>query len=167
MSAENDVSRRGFIAGAVAAAGGLALLAKQGGALASTGSAHAGQGAAGLGAQDAGLDGEVASVDRLSSVEPQLFLFDLDHAVACLNVAASANFTCPTRAITGDSVRLAHEVFASGNAPEVVAGASSYADFILLSGTAAEHGYRVLEESAQGPLVSWKLARWRRPTSSG
>jgi hypothetical protein len=135
MSADGAYSRRGFIAGAVAAGSGLALLS--------------------------------TPVDMTSAGQPQLFLFDAERADACRNVAGNAAHSCEARAIVGDRVRFALDLFAAARAPDVVAGVSTYADFILLSGTAAEHGYRVLEESAQGPLVSWRIARLRRPTSSG
>jgi hypothetical protein len=98
---------------------------------------------------------------------PQLFLFDPEHADLCRSLAGSTAPSCEARAIVGDRVRFALDLFASERAPTVVAGVSTYADFILLTGTAAEHGYRVLEELPQGSLVSWKIARLRRPTSSG
>jgi hypothetical protein len=125
---------------------------------------------------------EAASVDIMAAGEPRLFLFDPEHADACRDIAINGNLasaravagratsgtqSCEARAIVGDRVRFALDLFAAANPPAVVVGVSTYADFILLSGTAAEHGYRVLEESAQGSLVSWKIARLRRSTSSG
>jgi hypothetical protein len=142
MSTDRSVSRRRFIAGAVAAGGGLALVAKQGSAFASTPAV------------------ETAPVGKF-------FLFDPEHADACRNIAGSAALSCANRAIAGDRVRFAADLFASESAPQVIAGASTYADFILLSGSAAEQGYRVLDESPRGALISWKLARLRRPISSG
>jgi hypothetical protein len=89
---------------------------------------------------------------RLASTEPQLLI--LDSAVA--DVAQIAG--CRTIAITGDRVRFGREVFASG-APEIIGGLTTYADYIMLSGCAAEAGYRVISERTQGRLVRWKIAR--------
>lgn len=153
MSFDREFSRRGFIVGVAAAGGGLMILPKQAGAFAEV---------VQVGARSAGEG--IASIDMTSAGEPELFLFDEDHADACRNRAAQS---CEARAIVGDRVRFALDLFAAESAPAVVAGASTYSDFILLSGTAAEHGYRVLEESAQGSLVSWTIARLRPSTSCG
>jgi len=136
VSAEH--SRREFVVGALAAAGGLILFA-----------------------------GQQNAVAALSSTQPELLVFDPEHADACRAVADNAAAQeCTTRAVVGDRVRFAMELLSAPNAPLVVAGLTSYADFILLSGCAAEHGYRVVSETARGPLTSWKVVR-RRTTYSG
>jgi hypothetical protein len=63
-------------------------------------------------------------------------------------------------AISGDPVRFARGVFGP-NAPEIVGGLTSYADFLVLTGCAAEAGYRVLSERTEGALIRWKVARLR------
>jgi len=184
MSAKDELSRRGFIAGAVAAGGGFALLATQVGALAGT--VHSGAGTVEVSAFGEGA----ASVDMAPPVrEPGLFLFggsdgrgehnsvrgrDFDSdfgsdstlGAKCRAIADERGLKCASLPITGDRVRFATELFAP-DAPEVIAGASTYADFIVLTGTAAEHGYRVIEESPRGALTVWKIARPVRPISSG
>jgi hypothetical protein len=140
-------SRRGFIAGALAMGGGLVLLSNQ-----------------------------RTAFGALSTAEPQLLLFDPQRADACRSVAGGAGHGCAIRPIAGDRVRFAREILASPDCPEIVSGLTNFADFILLSGCAAEHGYRVLSERVQpapanenagGVLVSWKIARMRRATSFG
>jgi hypothetical protein len=69
-------------------------------------------------------------------------------------------------------VRFARNLLSSASAPDVFAGLSGYADFILLSGCAAEAGYRLLvertqpaavDDTAHGALVYWIAARRRVP----
>jgi len=145
MSSDNGISRRGFIAVAAAAGGALALVAKQVGTI----------------AKAAPVEEAAASVDTTSVGEPQLFLFDGDNSATCRAVS------CATLAITGDRVRFARGLFPAGGAPEIIGGVSTYADFILLTGCAEEHGYRVIETRATGTLVEWKIVRPRRATSFG
>lgn len=61
-------------------------------------------------------------------------------------------------AITGDRVRFARDVFGP-SAPEIVGGLTTYADFLVLTGCAAEAGYRVISERAEGTLIRWQVAR--------
>jgi hypothetical protein len=89
----------------------------------------------------------------------QLLLYDPEHAEACRRVAEDAAGACPTYPVIGDRVRLANEIFASANAPDIVAGVTSYADFIVLSGCAADHGYRVIREETSHTLAAWTVAR--------
>ena len=44
---------------------------------------------------------------------------------------------------------------------------TTYADYIVLSGCAAEAGYRVISVRAQDALVRWKVARLCRAICSG
>ena len=77
-----------------------------------------------------------------------------------LNAAAMVS-TEPQRfvtAITGDPVRFARDVFGP-SAPEIVGGLTAYADFLVLTGCAAEAGYRLISERSEGPLIRWKVAR--------
>jgi len=97
---------------------------------------------------------------QMASTEPQLLI--VDPAVATEAVAVG----CRTIAITGDPVRFGREVFASA-APEIIGGLTTYADYIVLSGCAAEAGYRVISERAQDALVRWKVARLCRAICSG
>jgi hypothetical protein len=69
------------------------------------------------------------------------------------------------REVVGDPVRFAERIFASPETPDMVAGYTSYADFIVLSGCAAEHGYRVTREETSHSLVAWTVAR--RPRAMG
>jgi hypothetical protein len=96
----------------------------------------------------------------------QVLLVDYDLAHAHRLAADAANHGCRTLAITGDRVRFAREVFGPG-APEVVAGVTTYADFIVLTGCAAEAGYRIINDRAEGALVRWKVARLHRSIYSG
>ena len=63
-------------------------------------------------------------------------------------------------AITGDPVRFARDVFGP-SAPEIVGGLTTYADYLVLTGCAAEAGYRLISERGEGALVRWKVARLR------
>jgi hypothetical protein len=131
------------MAGAIAVGGGLWLLGEQ---------------------QDA--------VASMRTAEPQLILFDAERADACRNVSATAGRGgCLIRAIEGDRVRFAREVLGAADAPAIVLGHTTYADFILITGSAAEHGYRVLSEQcasagAQGTLVTWRIGRLRSGATS-
>jgi hypothetical protein len=104
--------------------------------------------------------------------EPELFLFDAQRADAC-RWAAAAECRLGAQPIVGDRVRFARNLLSGGSAPDVFAALSGYADFILLSGCAAEAGYRVLvervhpaaaDETAHGALVYWVAGRRRVST---
>jgi hypothetical protein len=103
---------------------------------------------------------------RMASTEPRLLLLDLELADAHRVAAEAEAVGCRALAITGDRVRFGREVFASG-APEIIGGLTTYADYIMLSGCAAEAGYRVLSERAQDAFVRWKIARLCRAICSG
>jgi hypothetical protein len=90
--------------------------------------------------------------------EPQVLLFDPDHAAACTRVAEAAE-GCAKVAIVGDRVRFARQFFSGADVPSCVGGLTSYSDYVLLSGCAAEHGYRVVAEVARGPLTQWRVER--------
>jgi hypothetical protein len=99
-----------------------------------------------------------------ASVEPQLVLYDPE-------AAGARPHACATLPVVGDRVRFARDVFGAPAAPAMVAGVTTYADYILLSGCAAEHGYRVLSEplpaAGERALVEWKVRRVCRATCSG
>jgi hypothetical protein len=99
------------------------------------------------------------SATAMSSTEPQLVLYDPESVTTC-------SYACATLPVKGDRVRFAREVFAAHTAPDSIGGVTHYADYVLLSGCAAEQGYRVLEERFEGTLVHWKIARRRRATYS-
>jgi hypothetical protein len=80
----------------------------------------------------------------MSSDVPPLLLFDPTRSDACVLASAAARRGTVTQAITGDRVRFAN-VRLRG-APSTFAGVTGYADFILLSGCAAEAGYRLVKE---------------------
>jgi len=131
------INRREFVEGLVAVSGAFVLTAK-------------GQSAFGAAA----------------SRPPQLLLFDSASAQVCRYVESEAQYSCVTQPVTGDRVRFANELFASGQAPDVVAGVTHYADYILLTGCAAEQGYRVRDLKVEGSLATWKIERARRTISS-
>jgi len=63
-------------------------------------------------------------------------------------------------AVQGDRVRLARRLLAQ--APQEIRGVTRYADFLLLSGAAAELGYRVASRTAlDGNLLGWAVRRQR------
>jgi hypothetical protein len=160
MSDSTEHTRRDFIAGAIALSGGLLLSGKGQNALATTPL----------------CEEQRAAVEAMLLSEPQLVLFDAERSDACRNVSAAATATaagqgCAVRAIEGDRVRFAREVLGAADAPPIVLGHTTYADFILITGSAAEHGYRVLSEQcasagAQGALVTWKIGRLRGGATS-
>jgi hypothetical protein len=102
--------------------------------------------------------------------QPRLVLFDPESTSACRVASDGASHGCATLPVVGDRVRFARDVFGASAAPAVVAGVTTYADYILLSGCAAEHGYRVLSErlpaAGERFLVEWKVGV-RRSTYSG
>lgn len=65
--------------------------------------------------------------------------------------AAGAN----VRAIDGDRIRFAREVF--GAKPAYVAGVSRQADLVLIEDVAAEFGYRRDRRDLSGPAIEWRL----------
>jgi hypothetical protein len=142
MSDETNHTRREFVAGAIAV-GGLVSLNLPSSATGATESANSG------GPCEASAP----------ATNAQLLLYDPEHAEACRRVADEARSACPTSPIVGDRVRLANQIFVSAKAPDVVAGFTGYADFIVLSGCAAEHGYRVTREETSHTLVAWTVAR--------
>lgn len=61
-------------------------------------------------------------------------------------------------AIEGDRVRLARQLLA--RKPHEIRGITRYADFLLLSGAAAEQGYRVVQRDVlDGDALSWSVRR--------
>ncbi|HEU4625049.1 MAG TPA: hypothetical protein VFS52_09820 [Steroidobacteraceae bacterium] len=100
----------------------------------------------------------------LAATEP-LFLADDELAHASRLAADAASRGWRIVRITGDRVRFAREVFGPG-APDVVAGATRYADFIVLAGCASEAGYRLTGSRAEGGLVRWKVVRLRPPVGA-
>jgi hypothetical protein len=94
----------------------------------------------------------------MTATEPQLLVIDYDIAEARRLAAHAAGSASRTLAITGDRVRFARDLFGS-SAPEVIGGLTSYADFIVLTGCAAEAGYRLISERTESALVRWKIAR--------
>ena len=99
---------------------------------------------------------------------PMLMFFDPSRADACGLADAAAQRGTVTRAISGDRIRFAREQINS--APSTLAGVTGHADFILLSGCAAEVGYRLVQEyrypltrapDAHGALVFWSVAQRR------
>lgn len=63
-------------------------------------------------------------------------------------------------AVEGDRIRFARRLFAQ--APQEIRGVTRYADFLLLSGAAAELGYRVASRTAlDGNLLGWAVRRQR------
>ena len=107
----------------------------------------------------------------MASDEPQLLLFDPQRADAC-RWAATAECRLGTQPIVGDRVRFARNLLSGDSVPDVFACLSGYADFILLSGCAAEARYRLLVEhmhlaakaTAHGALVYWIAGRRRVST---
>jgi hypothetical protein len=105
--------------------------------------------------------------------EPQLLLFDPQRTDAC-RWAAAAECRLGTQPIVGDRVRFARNLLSGDSSPDVFACLSGYADFILLSGCAAEARYRLLTErlhhvaaaetAAHGALVYWIAGRRRVST---
>jgi hypothetical protein len=130
------VGRREFVVGASAVGGALAVLSAPGLATPSARSA----------------------MPSAKPAESQVLLFDPEHAGACRKVAEAAE-GCAKLPIVGDRVRFSREFFAAADAPSCVEGLTSYSDYILLSGCAAEHGYRVVAETARGPLTQWRVER--------
>ena len=67
------------------------------------------------------------------------------------------------RAVEGDRIRFARDMVGGGTAS--VAGVTRYADFLMLSGVAAEAGYRVVSQAlwpgSSGAAISWTLQRRR------
>jgi hypothetical protein len=90
--------------------------------------------------------------------EVTVLLFDPEHAGACRKSAEAAE-GCAKVALAGDRVRFAAQFFGRADAPARVDGLTSYADYIVLSGCAAEHGYRVIAEVARGDLTEWAVGR--------
>jgi hypothetical protein len=132
------ISRREFVVGVSAAGGVLAVLSSP-----------------------AGMALPVAKPAELPVAEPaesQVLLYDPDHPGACRKVTEAAE-GCAKLPIVGDRVRFSREFFAAADAPSRVEGLTSYSDYILLSGCAAEHGYRVVAETARGPLTQWEVER--------
>lgn len=72
---------------------------------------------------------------------------------------------CSARAVTGDRVRFAREVLAS--TPQMIGGLTRHADRLVLTGTAEEVGFRVVEEAVlagsgkQQALVFWRMQHRR------
>ena len=139
MSSDSDFTRREFVAGAIAVGSAFALSLKGQSALAA------------------------AAPSEMTEATPQLLVFDPEHPGACQRVESVAGQGCATLPVEGDRVRFAHALLSSGKAPEVIAGLTRYADFLLLSGCAAEHGYRVLSEQMRDGLVGWKIGL-KRPS---
>jgi hypothetical protein len=100
----------------------------------------------------------VTAVPRAGNAQPEIVLFDPGHAEACRKIGEGVG-GCRTLAISGDRVRFARQFFSGAAVPSHIAGLTSYSDYVLLSGCAAEHGYRVVAETARGPLVEWKVER--------
>ena len=67
------------------------------------------------------------------------------------------------RAIGGDCIRFARDMVGDGTAS--LAGVTRYADFLMLSGVAAEAGYRVVSQAmlpgSRGAAIAWALRRKR------
>lgn len=88
-------------------------------------------------------------------------VFDPSRADAC-NFAGECNRTgSRTTPITGDAFRFARGWIQRAGAPQSFCGVTNYADFVVLSGTAAEAGYRVVSEQRLGTLAIWVMARRR------
>jgi hypothetical protein len=100
----------------------------------------------------------VMAMPVAGETEPEILLFDPEHAEACRKVGEGIS-GCRTLAVVGDRVRFARQFFSGAAVPSRVAGLTSYSDYILLSGCAAEHGYRVVAETARSALVQWKVER--------
>lgn len=115
-------------------------------------------GASALGGVLCLMSSPAMAVPFAERADAEVLLFDPDHPDACRKVAEQAG-SCTTLAVTGDRVRFASEFFSGAAAPSRVAGLTSYSDYVLLSGCAAERGYRVVAEEARGPLVQWKVER--------
>ena len=61
-------------------------------------------------------------------------------------------------AVAGDRVRLARDLLA--REPHEIRGVTRYADYLLLSGAAADQGYRVVARTAlDGNALSWAVRR--------
>jgi hypothetical protein len=90
------------------------------------------------------------------SEAPTLLWFDPTRSDACVVAGAAARRGTATQAITGDRVRFANSQL--NGAPQTFAGVSGYADFILLSGCAAEAGYRLVNELSY-PVAGAPIAR--------
>ena len=142
MSSDARYSRRHFVAGALGVAGAVMCL-----------ESHAG-------------------ASRRLHEEPAVLLFDPARSDA-RDRAAGMGAGWVARPIVGDRVRFAREMLGNdGAATAKLAGLTSYGDFILLSGCAAEAGYRLTSESLyrapggleHGALVHWVVERARRPT---
>ena len=105
---------------------------------------------------------------EMQSAAPMLMFYDPSRTDARGLADAAAQRGTVTRAITGDRIRFAREQIK--RAPSALAGITGHADFILLSGCAAEVGYRLVQEyrypltraqDAQGALVFWVVAQRR------
>jgi hypothetical protein len=95
---------------------------------------------------------------------PRLLVVDYDLAGAHELAREAASNGCRTLALTGDRVRLARDVFAA-DAPDVIGGITTYADFIVLTGCAAEAGYRVLSEQHTSTAASGEAVNGRAASS--
>ena len=120
------------------------------------------------------LPWQSVSAAPLSDVPP-LLLFDSTRSDACVLASAAARRGTVTQAIVGDRVRFANAQLIG--APRTFSGVTGYADFILLSGCAAEAGYRLVKEirhsitsvsvadsTTCGTLVFWMMVQ-RRPNA--
>jgi len=92
-----------------------------------------------------------------------LILFDPTMAASARLADQVRKHGAAVLALSGDRIRFMRDVVASR--PRVIAGMTSYADFLLLSGTAAESGFR-LDSHAQHRNITCAthrcFGRWRR-----
>ncbi|HVY79561.1 MAG TPA: hypothetical protein VG994_01155 [Steroidobacteraceae bacterium] len=112
------------------------------------------------------VGGTIALAPAALAATDSLFVADDELFYASQLAAEAASRGWRILPVTGDRVRFAREVFGPG-APDVIAGATRYADFIVLTGCASEAGYRLTGSRADGDLVRWKVVRLRPPVCTG
>jgi hypothetical protein len=88
-------------------------------------------------------------------------LFDPSRVDACNFAGECSRAGSRTMPVTGDVFRFAREWIHRAGAPQSFGGVTNYADFVVMSGTAAEAGYRVVSERRIGTLTAWVMARRR------
>jgi hypothetical protein len=112
-----------------------------------------------LGAAALAASGAAACPVRAAVSRKTLWVYD----PAALGAVGAADLFPPGAqrvAIAGDRIRLARDLLA--REPQEIRGVTRYADYLVLSGAAAELGYRVVSRAAlNGNALSWAVRRSR------
>lgn len=93
--------------------------------------------------------------------ERPMLVYDTNFPAAKRYAIASRSEFAAVHAVGGDRVRFARALVAKR--PEALSGLTRYPDFLLLTGEAAEAGYRLVAQSQHaekgGALIAWTMRR--------